>query len=381
MGLDPTRTAVGTWSGGRFMHFGEALDDERFLALIRPGARRRHGPDRRHLRAGRGGPPARPGAARASTATAFSLVGAVGHDFYEGERQGAKGFPRFTDPALRGPGRVRRLPADGRRALAGAHRRRRVRPAPAAQPRPHGLHVAGGLGRHGGAARRRADAADRRRARAGERLHARRHRLPGALRRPDRLGDGDPQPARTVARRARAARLRAPRREGDHARRRLRRPVPWRLRSGSASATTAHSGPRAGSRRAQEKIARMRPIAERHTLTTLQLACAWNLGHEAGRDRRADADPGGGRAARRGAARRTGGAARRRACPTTRSPSCARSATTPARMALKGAAADHEGEPLPDRWALTPELVEVGARYGVEGSVLRQHVATRLNGR
>jgi hypothetical protein len=50
-------------------------------------------------------------------------------------------------------------------------------------------------------------------------------------------------------------------------------------------------------------------------------------------------------------------------------------------MALKGAAADHEGEPLPDRWALTPELAEVGARYGVEGSDLRQHVATRLNGR
>src|SRR4029078_8789479 len=34
---------------------------------------------------------------------AFCLVGAVGHDFYEGERQGPKGFPRFTDPALRGP--------------------------------------------------------------------------------------------------------------------------------------------------------------------------------------------------------------------------------------------------------------------------------------
>jgi hypothetical protein len=50
-------------------------------------------------------------------------------------------------------------------------------------------------------------------------------------------------------------------------------------------------------------------------------------------------------------------------------------------MALKGAAADHEGQPLPDRWPLTPELAEVGARYGVETSVLRQQVATRLNGR
>ena len=26
------------------------------------------------------------------------MIGAVGHDFYEGERDGAKGFPRFTDP-------------------------------------------------------------------------------------------------------------------------------------------------------------------------------------------------------------------------------------------------------------------------------------------
>src|ERR1035441_2624117 len=29
------------------------------------------------------------------------VVGAVGHDFYTGERDGAKGFPRFTDPRLR----------------------------------------------------------------------------------------------------------------------------------------------------------------------------------------------------------------------------------------------------------------------------------------
>ena len=27
----------------------------------------------------------------------------MGHDFYEGEREGSKGFPRFTDPRLRGP--------------------------------------------------------------------------------------------------------------------------------------------------------------------------------------------------------------------------------------------------------------------------------------
>ena len=33
----------------------------------------------------------------------YSIVGAIGHDFYEGERRGPKGFPRFTDPELRGP--------------------------------------------------------------------------------------------------------------------------------------------------------------------------------------------------------------------------------------------------------------------------------------
>ncbi len=31
----------------------------------------------------------------------YCLVGAVGHDFYNGEREGSKGFPRFTNAALR----------------------------------------------------------------------------------------------------------------------------------------------------------------------------------------------------------------------------------------------------------------------------------------
>ena len=35
--MDPTTTAIGTWSGGRFMHFGEPLGDERLTALLRPG--------------------------------------------------------------------------------------------------------------------------------------------------------------------------------------------------------------------------------------------------------------------------------------------------------------------------------------------------------
>src|SRR4051794_27065598 len=35
---DPSHIALGAWSGGRFMHFGEPLDDDRLAALLRPDA-------------------------------------------------------------------------------------------------------------------------------------------------------------------------------------------------------------------------------------------------------------------------------------------------------------------------------------------------------
>jgi aryl-alcohol dehydrogenase-like predicted oxidoreductase len=104
MSLDPTRTAIGTWSGGRFMHFGEALDDDRFLALITPDAQI---PTVLTADAyGTGEADSLLGAALARANTQrdeVCIVGAVGHDFYTGQREGAKGFPRFTDPRLRGP--------------------------------------------------------------------------------------------------------------------------------------------------------------------------------------------------------------------------------------------------------------------------------------
>ncbi len=100
--VDPGRVAVGTWSGGRFMHFGEAVDEERFLALVAPDDQIDtvitadvYGAGEADRMLGR----AIAGRARES----MCVVGAVGHDFYEGERNGPKGFPRFTDPALRGP--------------------------------------------------------------------------------------------------------------------------------------------------------------------------------------------------------------------------------------------------------------------------------------
>jgi aryl-alcohol dehydrogenase-like predicted oxidoreductase len=107
--LEPTRTAIGTWGGGLFMHYGEPLDDERFERLITPDraiptvlTADVYGTGEADERLGRALAKVidRPGGMAREE---VCIVGAVGHDFYEGERQGAKGFPRFTDPSLRGP--------------------------------------------------------------------------------------------------------------------------------------------------------------------------------------------------------------------------------------------------------------------------------------
>src|SRR3954469_20213347 len=97
----PGTTAIGTWSGGRYLHFGEAIEPERLEALVRPGdgidtvlTADVYGEGEADRLLGR----ALAGVERDS----YCLVGAIGHDFYDGEREGAKGFPRFTAPRLRG---------------------------------------------------------------------------------------------------------------------------------------------------------------------------------------------------------------------------------------------------------------------------------------
>ena len=82
------------------MHFGEPLEDARLLALLRPGegvdtviSADVYGCGEADTALGR--------ALRGCDRDSYCLVGAIGHDFYEGERDGAKGFPRFTDPRLR----------------------------------------------------------------------------------------------------------------------------------------------------------------------------------------------------------------------------------------------------------------------------------------
>jgi aryl-alcohol dehydrogenase-like predicted oxidoreductase len=376
--MDPTRTAIGTWSGGRFMHFGEALDDERFLALIRPGdgidtvlTADTYGQGEADRLLGR----ALDGVDRASV----SLVGAVGHDFYEGERQGAKGFPRFTDPALRGPeeyagylrmaaerslerigadafdllllhnpdhtGYTSQAVWDGMAALreAGLTRLIGVAPGPA---NGFTLDVIDCIERFGDRIDWAMVILNPLEPWPGELVlpACARHDVKVITRVVDYGGlfHGDPIALG----------------ERDH---RSFRPAGW-------------------IERAEERIARMRPIAERHGLTTLQLACVWNLGHEAVETVVPTLiQEAGGRSVETQRAELA-------SLPEVRLSGeeieeIRAIGDNTGTMALKGAAADHEGQPLPDRWALTPELAEVGARYGVETSVLRQQVATRLNGR
>ena len=105
--VDPGRTAIGTWSGGRFMRFGESIDERRLLGLLRPGdgidtviTSDVYGEGAADTLLGR----ALDGIERGR----YCLIGAIGHDFIDGERDGPRGFPRFTDPRLRGPGEYAR---------------------------------------------------------------------------------------------------------------------------------------------------------------------------------------------------------------------------------------------------------------------------------
>jgi aryl-alcohol dehydrogenase-like predicted oxidoreductase len=100
---EPGRSAIGAWSGGRFLRYGETIAEQRLEGLLRPGggidtvlSADAYGQGEADSVLGR----ALAGVPRES----YTAIGAVGHDFYEGERDGPKGFPRFTDPSLRGPG-------------------------------------------------------------------------------------------------------------------------------------------------------------------------------------------------------------------------------------------------------------------------------------
>jgi aryl-alcohol dehydrogenase-like predicted oxidoreductase len=99
---DLGHVALGAWSGGRTLHFGVSIDEDRLVALLRPDEKvstvitaDAYGAGEADRIVGR----SLAGLPRDS----FRLVGAVGHDFYRAERDGPRGYPRFTDPSLGGP--------------------------------------------------------------------------------------------------------------------------------------------------------------------------------------------------------------------------------------------------------------------------------------
>jgi len=366
---EPGRTAIGTWSGGRFLHFGEAVDEERLARVLRPGdgidtvlTADTYGQGEADSLLGR----ALVGVPRDE----YCLVGAVGHDFYEGERDGPRGFPRFTDPRLRGQGEyadylrmatersLGRLGVDcfdllllhnpdrvgyssetvwdGMAALreAGLAARIGVAPGPA---NGFTLDIINCLERFG-------------------------ERIDWAM---IILNPFEPWPGELCLEAADRQGVKVITRVVDYG------GLFWGdLRPGMELARSDHRAfrPEGWIEAGLEKLDLVLPYAERAGLTPIQLACQWNLAHPAVE------------CAAPTLIQETGPEAR------TIEQQRAELAALPAQqrlgdddvaairaigdntgcMALKGANPAHEGEERPDRWQLSTELAEVGTRWGID---------------
>src|SRR3954462_1383958 len=366
---DPGHVAVGTWSGGRFMHFGEELSDERLEALLRPGGgidtiltADAYGQGEADRVLGR----ALAGARRDE----HCLIGAVGHDFYEGERDGPKGFPRFTDPRLRKPdqyGGYLRMATEKSLERTGAdsfdllllHNPDRIGYSSEvvweamAALRDEGLTARIGVapGPANGFTLDLISCLER----FGEAIDwamiilnplepwpgelcldaAARHDVKVLTRVVDYGGLfwGDVRPGMELA-------------EQDH---RKFRPPGW-IEAGLA------------------KLDQLLPIAERAKLTPIQLACQWNLAHPAVESVAPTLIQEIGPEARPIEDKRTElGSLPAEVRLTDEEVAEIRAiGDNTGCMTLKGANPEHEGEERPDRWPLTDDLAAVGTRWGID---------------
>jgi aryl-alcohol dehydrogenase-like predicted oxidoreductase len=367
--MDPTRTAVGTWSGGRFMRFGEPLDDERMVALLRPDDRIRtvltadaYGQGEADRLLGR--------ALEDVPRDHYCLVGAIGHDFYEGEREGAKGFPRFTDPALRGESgyadyvrmaterSLERIGADGFDLLLLHNPDRTGYTSEAVWSALEEVRAAG-LTRMLGVAPGPANGFTLDLIECLERFGP---SIDWAM---IILNPFEPWPGELALRAAAANDVRLitrvvdygglfhddvlPGHEFAHHDHRLFRPDGW-IEAG------------------REKLDRVRPIAERHGLSLLQLASLWNLAQEPVRTVVPTLIQEPGEHARTIEAKRAELAALPDENPLTPDEIAAIRSVgdNTGSMALKGATPDHEGEPRPDRWPLDERLQQIAQRWGID---------------
>ncbi len=351
------------------MRFGQPLDDERLLQLIAPDEQIRtvitadvYGAGEADRMLGR--------ALAGRPREEFCAVGAVGHDFYSGQRDGAKGFPRFTDPGLRSESEYaeylvmateRSLERSGleRFDLLLLHNPDRTGYtsdavwAGMAELRDRGLTRMIGVA-PGPANGFTLDLID-----CLERFGA---LIDWAM---IILGPLEPWPGELCLEAASRAGVKLITRVVDYGGLLFDDVLP-----GQEFAPQDHRGfrPPGWIEAGRERVEAMRPIAVKHELTLLQLACQWNLAHasvacvaptliqEIGpharpvEDKRAElgALPPGVRLtdkdveAIRALGDNTG---------------C---------MALKGASPDHDGETRPDRWHLDEHLVQLARRWRIE---------------
>ncbi|MGI8845564.1 MAG: aldo/keto reductase [Thermoleophilaceae bacterium] len=365
---DPGHVALGTWSGGRFMHFGEQLDEERLGALITPG----HGIDT-VLTAdtyGQGDADRMLGRALATVERdEVCVVGAVGHDFVNGEREGAKGFPRFTDPRLRGPddyasylraateASLQRCGIDAFDLLL-LHNPDRTGYTSEivwdamAQLRADGLTGAIGVapGPANGFTLDLIDCFER----FGDRID-------WAML---ILNPLEPWPGELVLPAAERAGIRAITRVVDYG------GLFWGdLEAGHEFPRNDHRGfrPAGWVEAGIDRIEQMRPIAERHDLSLLQLACQWNLAHPAVGCCAPTLIQESGEHARPVEDKRSELAATPAGVVLSEAEveEMRRIGDNRGSMALKGGAPDYEGDARADRWPLDDALIAVGERWGI----------------
>jgi aryl-alcohol dehydrogenase-like predicted oxidoreductase len=379
--MDPSTTAIGTWSGGRYMHFGEPLDDRRFEALLRPGA----GVDTVITADAYGageGDSALGRALAGSDRDSYCLVGAIGHDFYRGAREGAKGFPRFTDPGLRGEGEyaqyirmatersLERCGAD-RFDLLLLHNPDRIGySSPAVWEGMQAVREAG-LTRLLGVAPGPANGFTLDLIDCLERFSA---QIDWAM---IILNPLEPWPGELVLEAAAAHDVKLITRVVDYGGLFHDDVLP-----GHPFAEHDHRRfrPDGWVEQGREKLELMRPFAEAHGLSMLQLACAWNLAQpavecvaptliqESGPAARAIED----KRAELAAVVADGGLSAEELL------AIRRIGENTGSMALKGASLEHDGPARADRWAVDRELAAVAARWDIDpaGDLLKAGLAT-----
>jgi aryl-alcohol dehydrogenase-like predicted oxidoreductase len=362
------RAAIGTWSGGRFLRFGEPIDEERLASLLRPDGIDTlltadvYGEGEADRLLGR----ALAGLRRDS----YSLVGAVGHDFYEGERDGPRGFPRFTDPRLRSPDgyaeylriaterSLERVGADSFDLLLLHNPDRTGYSSEAvwdgmAALRDAGMAAAIGVapGPANGFTLDLIDCLER----FGDRID-------WAM---IILNPFEPWPGELCLEAAAARDVKVITRVVDYG------GIFWDdVLPGAELPVGDHRAfrPAGWIEAGRERLDRIRPIGDAAGLTPMQLACQWNLAHKAVECVVPTLIQETGPEARPVEEKR----AELAALPVERRLSAEDIDSIRAVgdnrgcMALKGASPDHDGDERPDRWPLSDELVQVGERWGID---------------